>query len=169
MTMLTSIYRYWRNPGPFVQYLGFAGATGRFMGFWTVFSNAVYAYSGVDGITIMAAETQSPRRNIPIAAKRIFFRILIFYVLTIFMVGMLVPSTNPDLLNDTGTAASSPFVIAAQIAGIKVVPSIINAIVLTSAWSSGNSGLFSMSHISFTLHLLMDITSGITYIVWHGS
>jgi amino acid transporter len=38
-------FRYWHNPGPFVQYLGHAGSLGRFMGFWTTFSNAVYAYS----------------------------------------------------------------------------------------------------------------------------
>lgn len=49
------------------------------MGFWTVLSNAVYAYSGVEGIAVAAAETQSPRQNIPIAAKRIFWRVLIFY------------------------------------------------------------------------------------------
>ncbi|EHK98491.1 putative proline-specific permease [Glarea lozoyensis 74030] len=70
-----------------------------------------------------AAETQSPRRNIPIAAKRIFWRVSIFY----------------DLLRSTGTAAQSPFVIASTRAGIKVVPSIINAVVLSSAWSAGNS------------------------------
>lgn len=57
------------------------------------------------------------------------------------MVGMIVPSNDPNLLRSTGTAAQSPFVIAATNAGIKVVPSIINAVVLTSAWSSGNSGL----------------------------
>lgn len=56
------------------------------------------------------------------------------------MVGMIVPSNDPELLRSTGTAAQSPFVIAANNAGIKVVPSIINAIVLTSAWSAGNAG-----------------------------
>lgn len=61
-------------------------------------------------------------------------------VLSIFMVGMIVPSNDPELLRSTGTAAQSPFVIAANNAGIKVVPSIINAIVLTSAWSAGNAG-----------------------------
>jgi amino acid transporter len=57
------------------------------------------------------------------------------------MVTLIVPSNDPDLLNSTGTAAQSPFVIAAANAGIKVVPSIINAVVLTSAWSASNSGL----------------------------
>lgn len=128
-----------------MQYLGFPGSLGRFMGFYTTFSNAVYAYSGVEGISIAAAETQNPRRNIPIAAKRIFWRVMIFYILTIFMIGMIVPSDDPSLLSGSGTAASSPFVIAAKNAGIKVVPSIINAVVLTSAWSAGNSGLFGAS------------------------
>jgi amino acid transporter len=72
-------FQYWRNPGPFVNYLGYTGALGQFMGFWTTFNNAVYAYSGIENISLAAAETQAPRRNIPIAAKRIFWRILIFY------------------------------------------------------------------------------------------
>lgn len=57
------------------------------------------------------------------------------------MVGLIVPSNDENLLKSTGNAAQSPFVIAATRAGIKVVPSIINAVVLTSAWSAGNSGL----------------------------
>ncbi|KAK4546103.1 hypothetical protein LTR36_002240 [Oleoguttula mirabilis] len=146
-------FKYWQNPGPFVQYLGIQGSLGQFLGFWTTLSNAVYAYSGVEGISVAAAETQSPRRNIPIAAKRIFWRVLIFYVLSIFFVGLLVPSDDDDLLSSTGagTAAQSPFVIAATSAGIKVVPSIINAVVLTSAWSSGNSGLLGGSRILYGL------------------
>jgi amino acid transporter len=72
-------FQYWKNPGPFVEYLGYAGSLGHFMGFYTTFSNAVYAYSGIENISLAAAETQSPRRNIPIAAKRIFWRVSIFY------------------------------------------------------------------------------------------
>jgi amino acid transporter len=67
------------------------------------------------------------------------------------MVGMIVPSNDPELLNTTGTAAQSPFVIAANNAGIKIVPSIINAVVLTSAWSAGNSGQSVLSILSTTL------------------
>ncbi|CAK3925356.1 proline-specific permease [Lecanosticta acicola] len=144
-------FQYWRNPGPFVQYLGINGDLGRFLGFWTVFSNAVYAYSGVQNISTAAAETESPRRNIPMAAKRIFWRVGIFYSLSIFMIGMIVPSNDENLLQSSGTAAQSPFVIAATRAGIKVVPSIINAVVLTSAWSAGNAGLLNSSRILYGL------------------
>lgn len=120
-------------------------------GFWTVFNNAVYAYSGIENVSLPASETSNPRRNIPIAAKRIFWRVGIFYMLSIFMVGLVVPSTDENLLNSSGTAAASPFVIAASRAGIKIVPSIINAVVLTSAWSSGNSGLLNSSRTLYGL------------------
>ena len=141
-------FEYWRNPGPFVNYLGFSGSLGSFLGFWTTFSNAIYAYSGVEGITMAAAETKNPRQAIPLAAKRIFWRILLFYVVSIFMVGLVVPSNDPRLLSASGSAAS-PFVIAADIAGIKVIPHVINAIVITSAWSAGNSGMLSHSRMLF--------------------
>lgn len=55
------------------------GSLGHFMGFWTTFSSAVYSFSGVESISIAASETQSPRQNIPKAAKRIFWRVVIFY------------------------------------------------------------------------------------------
>lgn len=80
-------FEYWRNPGPFVQYLGIGGALGRFLGVWTSLNNALYAYSGIETITVAAAETKSPRQAIPQAAKRIFIRILVFY-------GMSTPKEN---------------------------------------------------------------------------
>lgn len=138
-------FQYWRNPGPFVQYLGIEGSLGRFLGFWTTFSNAAYAYGGVEGVANTAAETQNPRRNIPLAAKRIFWRVLIFYVVAIFIVTLIVPSNDVSLLRHSGDASQSPFVIAATNAGIAVVPHIINGVVLTSAWSAGNSGLLNGS------------------------
>ncbi|KAJ3984621.1 amino acid permease/ SLC12A domain-containing protein [Lentinula detonsa] len=144
-------FQYWRNPGPFVQYLGLNGSLGHFLGFWTTFSNAAYAYSGIESIAAAAAETKSPRRNIPKAAKRIFIRVILFYVISILIVTMIVPSNSPFLLNGSGNASESPFVIAANLAGIKVVPHIVNAVVLTSAWSSGNSSMLGGSRTLYGL------------------
>ncbi|KAJ5867485.1 hypothetical protein N7534_002038 [Penicillium rubens] len=144
-------FEYWRNPGPFVQYLGVGGALGRFLGVWTSLNSALYAYSGIETITVAAGETKSPRQAIPQATKRIFFRILIFYVISIFMIGLVVPSNEPKLSNSSGTASQSPFVIAATLVGIKVVPSIINAVIVTSAWSSGNSNMLGGSRVLFGL------------------
>ncbi|PYH92284.1 putative amino acid permease [Aspergillus ellipticus CBS 707.79] len=140
-------FQYWRHPGPFVQYLGIDGALGRFLGVWTALNNALYSYSGIETITVAAGETRSPRQAIPQATKRIFIRILLFYVISIFMIGLVVPSNDPDLDSSSGTSSASPFVIAATRAGIKVVPSIINAVVITSAWSSGNSNMLGGSRV----------------------
>ncbi|KAJ5617457.1 hypothetical protein N7537_002571 [Penicillium hordei] len=135
-------FRFWRDPGPFVQFLGIDGSWGRFLGFWRVLSSAAYAFSNVENVSVAAAETQNPRHNIPKAAKRVFWRILIFYLITIFMMGLIVPSNDKGLLSNSGDAGASPFAIAATNVGIKVVPSIINAVVVTSAWSAGNSGRY---------------------------
>ena len=144
-------FSYWINPGPMVQYNDIPGSWGRFLGFWKAFDTALYAYSGIENFTVAAAETKNPRTAIPMAARRIFFRILIFYVLTIFMVGLVVPSDDPSLMTSTNTASQSPFVIAARNAGIKVFPSVINAVVLTSAWSSGNSNILGGSRILYAM------------------
>ncbi|KAE8551234.1 hypothetical protein EYB25_007470 [Talaromyces marneffei] len=133
-------FQYWNAPGPFVEYIA-EGSWGQFLGFWAVMSNAVYSFAGVESLAMAAAETKNPRHNIPKACKRVFARITIFYVLAILIVGMLVSSDDERLSNDSGTAAQSPFVIAASDAGIKAIPSIVNAVVLTSAWSSSNQAI----------------------------
>ncbi|KAJ5207609.1 amino acid permease/ SLC12A domain-containing protein [Penicillium cf. viridicatum] len=143
--------QFWRSPGPFVQYLGISGKLGQFLGVWSSFTPAVYSFASVENVTILAGETQRPRQNIPKAAKRILARVVLFYIITILMITFLIPSNDPDLLKTTGTAAQSPFVLAAKRAGIKVLPSIINAVVLTSAWSAGNSILMGGSRVLFGL------------------
>lgn len=123
-----------------MQFLGIDGSWGQFLGFWRVISSAAYAFSNVENISVAAAETRNPRHNIPKAAKRVFWRIMIFYVITMFFMGLIVSSADKGLMSDAGDAGASPFAIAATNVGIKAVPSIINAVVVTSAWSAGNSG-----------------------------
>ncbi|WWC72409.1 uncharacterized protein I206_106371 [Kwoniella pini CBS 10737] len=147
-------FAYWKDPGVFGEgyyYTGTAG--GRFCGFWLTLINAVYAFSGVESLAIAAAETKNPRRNVPKAAKHVFIRVFVFYLVTLFIVGLIVPYNDKNLLQSTGTAASSPFVIAAQRAGVKVLPSIINAVIITSAWSSGNHGMLVGSRSLYALAL----------------
>jgi amino acid transporter len=143
-------FRYWNNPGPFVEYLA-SGSWGSFLGFWAVMNNAVYSFAGVESLSVAAAETKSPRQNIPKACKRVFARVSIMYLLSVLIVGMLVPSNDPSLDDESGTAAQSPFVTAATRAGISVVPSIINAVVLTSAWSAANQSLLAGTRILYGL------------------
>ncbi|KAI0036583.1 general amino acid permease 1 [Vararia minispora EC-137] len=141
---------YWRNPGPFVESPE-PGARGRFIGLLLAVVPAAFSMNGMEIITLAAAETRNPRRNLRVAMKTVFFRIFVCYILTSLVIGMLVPSNDPSLLTSSNTAAKSPFVIAFQRAGIQVLPHIINAVVLTSAMSSGNGMLFSASRLLFAL------------------
>lgn len=100
-----------------------------------------------------AAETKNPRHTIPRACKRVFARVSIFYILAVLIVGMLVKSSDERLGDESGTAAQSPFVIAASAAGLKGIPSLVNAIVITSAWSSSNQALLSGTRVLYGLAL----------------
>jgi yeast amino acid transporter len=73
---------------------------------------------------IAAGEAKNPRRNLPKAIKRVYIRIVLFYILGTLVIGLLVPSNNPDLDLSRKDAASSPFVIAIRTAGIKGLPSV---------------------------------------------
>ncbi|KAF9056359.1 amino acid permease/ SLC12A domain-containing protein [Panaeolus papilionaceus] len=140
-------FRFWKHPGPFVQFHGIGGAKGRFLGFWAVLSQAAFSYVGTEIVAIAAGEAKNPRRNLPKAIRRVYIRILLFYIGGTVVIGLLVPSNSDrlSLVDGQGTAAASPFVIAIERAGIKVLPSIINACLLTSAWSAASSDLYTSS------------------------
>lgn len=143
-------FRYWKDPGPFVEYIA-TGDWGRFLGFWSVMINAVFSFAGVESIAMAAAETRNPRKAIPKACKRVFARVALFYILAVLIVGMLVSSDDERLDDDSGTAAQSPFVIAASAAGISAIPSIVNAVVITSAFSSSNQALLAGTRVLYGL------------------
>jgi amino acid transporter len=132
-------FRYWHNPGAWTNYNGITGSTGHFLGFLSAFVNASFSFIGVETVVITAAESVDPHRAIPKAAQRVTYRIAFFYVLGAFLIGMIVDPRNADLVSGTGNANSSPWVIAIRQAGINALPSIVNACILISAWSAGNS------------------------------
>ncbi|KAJ3485871.1 hypothetical protein NLI96_g4646 [Meripilus lineatus] len=148
-------FRYWRNPGPLApaglvpSHLG----VDKFLGILTVIVQAAFSFQGMELVAVAASETESPRRNIAKAVRRVFYRILIFYLLGVLITGMLIPYTDDRLLGSTGTAAESPYVIVMTSAGIKVLPHIINAGIFTSAFSAGNSFLFASSRVLYGLAL----------------
>ncbi|TFK64955.1 amino acid permease [Pluteus cervinus] len=146
-------FRYWKHPGPFTQFSGIEGAKGRFLGWWAVMTQAAFSFIGTEVVAIAAGEAKNPRRNLPKAIKRVYIRILLFYIGGTFIIGLLVPSNAEGLNLADGTAASSPFVIAIQNAGIKALPSVINACLLTSAWSAASSDLYSSSRALYGLAL----------------
>lgn len=144
-------FRYWKSPGPFNQFGGIAGSKGRFLAWWAVMTQAAFSFIGTEIVAIAAGEAKNPRRNIPKAIKRVYIRILLFYIGGVVIIGLLVPYNSKGLNLADGTAHSSPFVIAIQNAGIKALPSIINACLLTSAWSAASSDLYTSSRALYGL------------------
>lgn len=132
-------FRYWNNPGPWVDYNGITGPTGHFLGFLAAFVNAAFSFIGVETVVISAAESIDPHRAIPKASRRVTYRIGFFYILGALLIGLIVDPRNTALVSGTGNANSSPWVIAIKNAGIDALPSIVNACILVSAWSAGNS------------------------------
>ena len=130
-------FRYWKHP--WTNYDNIDGSTGHFLGFLSAFVNAAFSYVGIETVVIGAAESVDPHRAIPRAAKLVTYRIGFFYILGAFLIGMIVSPSNPALVSGAGNAKSSPWVIAIPQAGIPALPSIVNACILTSAWSAGNS------------------------------
>ncbi|KAG0224210.1 hypothetical protein BGW42_005289 [Actinomortierella wolfii] len=145
-------FHYWKTAGAFAEYKA-AGSLGKFLAYWQAFITAGFAFiTSPELIAIAAGETIDPRRNIPKAARRFVLRLAIFYGLSSLLIGILVPRDDPNLLG-ASNASASPFVIGIQRVGIPVLNHLINAAVLTSAWSAGNSFLYSGSRILYSLSL----------------
>ena len=113
-------------------------------GFLLSFQMVVFAYVGVELVGVSAAETADPEKNIPSAINKIPLRILFFYVGALFVLLCINPWTE---LN----ASESPFVKTFSLVGIPIAAGIINFVVLTSAASACNSGMFSTSRILYSL------------------
>ncbi|KIX93401.1 uncharacterized protein Z520_10820 [Fonsecaea multimorphosa CBS 102226] len=141
-------FRYWKNPGAMNTFVA-EGAEGRFLGLFFSLVMGALSFGGIEAVVIAAGEAKNPRRNLPKAIRRVFWRLVFFYVLGSLAVGLLVPYNDPDLLSALATgapgAAGSPWVIAIKKAGIPVLPSIINAVILSSATSAANACLYSGS------------------------
>ncbi|KYK60926.1 amino-acid permease inda1 [Drechmeria coniospora] len=146
-------FHYWNAPGAFVQFKDVPGGAGRFLGYWHAFVKAGFAFiTSPELIAIAAGEAVAPRRNIPKAARRFVWRLAVFYGLSSLIIGILVPSDEPTLLGKAN-ASASPFVIGITRVGIPALNHIINAAILTSAWSAGNSFLYSGSRVLYSMSL----------------
>ena len=150
-------FYYWQHPGAMKIYLvdDSRPDLGRFLAFFSTLVNAAFSYGGVEMVAVAAGEAENPRKNIPKAVRRVFWRILFFYVLGSLAIGVLVPYDDKNLLsaqtNGAAGAAQSPWVIAIANAGIPALDHIINFVILTSASSSANAFLFTGSRYLYAL------------------
>jgi amino acid transporter len=139
-------FRYWKNPGAFnaATYTSNVQA-GRFLAFWSTMVQATFAYLGTELVGVTVGEAQNPRKTIPRAIKLTFYRILFFYILSVFLLGMLVPFNSKELAfatKATSSANASPFVVAIKLAQIPDLPGILNGCIVLFVFSAANSDLY---------------------------
>ncbi|KAI1074407.1 amino acid permease/ SLC12A domain-containing protein [Whalleya microplaca] len=139
-------FHAWVDPGPFAESV-VTGDIGKFVGFWSVLVTAGFSYQGAELVGIGAGETHDPAKNVPSAIRWTFWGIVSLFVSTIFFIGLCVPSNTEDLLIGTTDASASPLVIAAKLAGVPVLPHIINGVLLTAVLSAANANVYSASRI----------------------
>ncbi|KAF3164262.1 hypothetical protein TWF788_001210 [Orbilia oligospora] len=158
--------KQWRNQ--FFEYPDITGPGANFLATWGSFTIAAFSFLGTEIVAVAAGEAANSRQALPSAVRRLFWRIAIFYVLGIFVVGLNVPSTHDRLLqfHDSTVGAAtgpqegfsalgskSPWVIAIMESSIPILPAIINGIFVFCAWSAGNSHLYASSRTLYGLSL----------------
>jgi len=132
---VSSFTNMWTNGGWFPNGIS---------GFILSFQMVVFAFTGIELVGLTAGETENPEQVIPKAINNIPIRIIIFYVGALLVIMSIYPwnSINPD---------KSPFVQVFSTVGIAAAASIVNFVVLTSAASACNSGIFSTSRMVYSL------------------
>ena len=128
------------------------GASGKFLAILGVFLIAGFSFQGTELIGITAGESENPEKSIPRAVKQIFWRILIFYILAILVIGLLIPYTSPQLLGaDVDDIAKSPFTLVFERAGLAFAAALMNAVILSSILSAGNSGMYASTRMLYAM------------------
>ena len=135
-----SFSNLWSHGGMFPQ---------GFMGFVAGFQIAVFAFVGIELVGTAAAETKNPERNLPKAINAIPLRVGLFYVGSLIVLMSVTPWNQ-------FAAGKSPFIDTFALAGLSAAALVVNLVVLTSALSSANSGIYSTSRMVFGLALEGD-------------
>ncbi|PLB44875.1 hypothetical protein P170DRAFT_513001 [Aspergillus steynii IBT 23096] len=129
-------FRYWRDPGAFADSINGVAKT---------FVVAGTLYAGTEMVGVTAGESSNPQKAVPTAIRQVFWRILIFYIGTIFFIGILLPYSDERLLGSSSDAASSPLTISLKDAGILPAAHLINALIVVSVISAGIGSLYAAS------------------------
>lgn len=130
--------KYWHDPGAFTSFKGLVSC----------FSTAAFSMGGTEFLALSVSEVRNPRAALPVAIRLVFVRIIFFYLGLLAIVGLLVPYTDDRLLGSGAAATSaSPYVLAASIHGVKVVPHIVNAVILNSVVSVATAAMYSSGRL----------------------
>ncbi|KFZ22945.1 hypothetical protein V502_02581 [Pseudogymnoascus sp. VKM F-4520 (FW-2644)] len=149
-------FHYWRDPGGFKSQLS-PGSAGYFVAFLATLTSSVLPFTfSPEMLVVSAGEVQSPRCNLPRIANRFFWRLMVFYMGGVIAISVICPSDASQLTSGGSGAGSSPWVVGIENAGIKGLDSVINAVIITAAWSAGSSFLYLASRSLYALALVGD-------------
>lgn len=114
---------------------------------------AFFSFGGTEVIGITAGETLDPKTTIPKAIKNTFWRIFLFYILSVLTMGLVIRNDDPLLLNsgENGDVTRSPFTLVFERAGLSIAAHLMNGVVFSAVISAGNSALFAASRTLMAL------------------
>ncbi len=103
----------------------------------------MFAFGGIELISMAAAETENPEKNIPRAVNQTVIRVFLFYICSLAVLLSLVPWNQLNL----GDLDHSPFVMIFSQMGIAWAAHLLNFIILTASLSVCNSGMYANSRM----------------------
>jgi len=142
--------------GPQSGWHNFTMGDAPFVGGWPALLGvamiAGFSFQGTETVGVAAGEAQNPTETIPRAIRQTFWRILLFYVAAILIIGVIIPYTDPNLLrNDVTDIGVSPFALVFRHAGLAIAAGVMNAVVLTALLSAGTSSMYVSTRILYGL------------------
>ncbi|EDK47118.1 conserved hypothetical protein [Lodderomyces elongisporus NRRL YB-4239] len=129
--------KYFHEPGAFTTFKGLA----------SVFVTSSFSLGGSEFISVSAAETKHPKLALRSATKFVYWKVIVLFLGSLTIVGLLVPYNSDRLLGGESPSHASPYVLAAAIHGVKVIPHIINAVILISVTSVATAAMYSSSRL----------------------
>lgn len=138
------------QPGGFKNWtIGDAPFHGGWLAILSAFMIAGFSFQGTELIGIAAGESKNPRKNVPRAMKQVFWRILLFFILSIFVISLLIPYTSIHLASSN--VEMSPFTLVFKEYGVSFSASMMNAVILIAILSAGNSGMYASTRMLWYL------------------
>ncbi|ORZ23526.1 amino acid permease/ SLC12A domain-containing protein [Absidia repens] len=126
-------FKYWVDPGAFSNGV---------LGVINAFVLAALTMTGVEIVGVTAGESKNPAKSIPSAVRNVFYRIVCIYLSTVFVMGMVIPYNDPHNFASGRDVSVSPFTLVFQAAKLDSAAHVVNAVILTTLLSCGNSGMY---------------------------
>lgn len=104
----------------------------------------VFAFGGIEIITIAAAESDDPQRSIATAARSIVWRILLFYVGSVAIMVLVLPWDSAELL-------AGPFVAVLKVAHLPTLARLMELVVVVALLSAFNANVYGTSRMAYSL------------------